>query len=428
MKYFCTNCNAEYLKWSGKCSACGQWDSLQEVVEEKVQNKKVAVGSAKYTKLSEFKEGKSLPRLSTTFSEFDRVLGGGIVNGSISLLTGQPGIGKSTLLSQIAVKLSANNTVLYISGEESVSQIHSRLKRISEKDAYNNLLVCEEVNIEQISELISEKLPDLVIVDSIQSLNSSTVRSFAGSIGQVRVCGQMLTRLAKDLSIPIIVIGQINKDGNVAGPKVLEHIVDTVLAFEGGEYSQYRVLRALKNRFGATDEIGVFEMGTSGMNQIENPSQAFLDSGSWDKGSALGAVMKGSRVVFVEVQALVTEKVSDLVPVKRVANGVKKLRLEMLCAVLSRRGRLYLGDKDVYVNIVGGVEVDDPSLDLAICKAIMSSYKDEIVPNTNVYYGEVGLTGEIRKGYTWKLVEKEAKRLGYKHISSSLKIVNISHL
>lgn len=425
MKYFCTNCNAEYLKWSGKCSACGQWDSLVEVVEETADSKKSS-RPAKYIKLSEFKEiNNNASRISSGFSEFDRVLGGGIVNGSISLLTGEPGVGKSTLLSQIAVKLSNDKRVLYISGEESVSQIYSRLKRISSSGAYNNLMVCEDVNIEQISDLIESEAPDLVIVDSIQSLSSSTVRSFAGSIGQVRVCGFLLTRLAKDLSIPIIVIGQINKDGNVAGPKVLEHIVDTVLAFEGGEYSQYRVLRALKNRFGATDELGVFEMGVNGMEQIENPSQAFLDEGSWDKGSALGAVMKGSRVVFVEVQALVTEKVGDMVPVKRVANGVKKLRLEMLCAVLSRKGRLYLGDKDVYVNVVGGVEVDDPSLDLAICKAIISSYKDELVKKDYVYYGEVGLTGEIRKGYTWKLVEKESKRLGYKYISSSFKTVNI---
>lgn len=413
MKYFCTNCNAEYLKWSGRCSSCGEWDSLVEIVDEK-ENKNLGKRKFEVKKIGDYsKENKGIERIASGFSEFDRVLGGGIVKGSISLIAGEPGVGKSTLLSQIAINISQKEKVIYISGEESGTQIYSRIKRLSNNKPYNQLLASEEINIENIEELVSEEKPALIIVDSIQSLSSSSVRSYAGSIGQVRVCGAMLTRIAKQRSVAVLVIGQINKDGNVAGPKVLEHIVDTVIYFEGGEHSQFRVVRAAKNRFGATDEIGVFEMTSEGLLEIKNPSKAFLSEDDWGIGSAVGVMMKGSRVVFVEVQALVVQRGSEVGPLRRVANGIKKPRLDMLCAVLSRRGGVYLGDSDVFINIVGGIEVDDPSLDLAVCAAIKAAVGDKKLDNSVVYYGEVGLTGNVRKGISEKSISKEAKRLGY---------------
>lgn len=431
MKYFCTNCSAEFLRWSGKCSSCAQWDSLVEIEDEKESSSsKGRSASAVSRKITEYAAVKSSEsqRISSGFDEFDRVLGGGIVKGSVSLIAGEPGVGKSTLLSQIAINMSSNLRVFYISGEESGTQIYSRIKRLANNKDYSNLEVCEDTNLERIEELVTSEKPDFVIVDSIQSLSSDTVRSFSGSVGQVRVCGVKLTRLAKSLNIPFVIIGQITKEGNVAGPKVLEHIVDTVLQVEGGEYSQFRIVRAVKNRFGATDEIGVFEMGIDGLTGIDNPSQAFLEKEDWGPGSALGVVLRGSRVVFVEVQALVVERNSEVGPLRRVANGIKKPRLDMICAVVSRRGGVYLGDKDVFVNVVGGVDIDDPSLDLAICVAIKAASSDKTVDNNYVYYGEVSLNGGIRKGFSFKSVEKESKRLGYKLVTKSEKFQNIKSL
>lgn len=424
MSYFCTNCGSEFPKWSGKCSTCGEWDSLAESKFEEV-GKKSASGksrskSATVITLDEISKQKPLDmvRLSTGFKEFDRVMGGGIVPGSIALIAGEPGIGKSTLLLQIALKLSKNNKVLYISGEESISQIYSRVSRVDNSTSYSNLSlsISDETSIETISELVSTESPSLVIVDSIQSLESESVRSSAGSIGQVRVCGALLTRLAKDLSIPIIVVGQINKEGSIAGPKVLEHVVDTVLNFEGGEFNTFRVLRSIKNRFGSTNEIGVFEMKELGLEEVENPSKLFLDSEGGMSGSAIGAVMQGSRIVFVEVQALVNERGMESGPLRRVANGIKKPRLDMLCAVLTKRGRVFLGDKDVFVNVVGGLNVDNPTLDLALCAAIKSAVDEKVLSSDVVYWGEVGLTGEVRGGYAYEMVLKEAKRLGYSKV------------
>lgn len=428
MKYFCTNCNAEYLKWSGRCSSCGEWDSLVEIIDDKEEK---SLGKRKFgvKKISEYsKENKGIERIDSGFSEFDRVLGGGIVRGSISLIAGEPGVGKSTLLSQIAINISQKEKVIYISGEESGAQIYSRIKRLSDNKPYNELLASEEINIENIEELVSEEKPALVIVDSIQSLYSSSVRSFAGSIGQVRVCGVMLTRIAKQHGVAVLVIGQINKDGNVAGPKVLEHIVDTVIYFEGGEHSQFRIVRSVKNRFGATDEIGVFEMTSQGLLEVKNPSKAFISEDDWGIGSAVGAMMRGSRVVFVEVQALVVQRGSDIGPLRRIANGIKKPRLDMLCAVLSKRGGVYLGDSDVFINIAGGIEVDDPSLDLAVCASIKAAVSDKKLDNSVVYYGEVGLTGNIRKGMSEKSILKEAKRLGYRLMFRNKEALNLKDI
>lgn len=434
MSYYCTNCGNEFLKWSGKCGSCGQWDTLaespnQDIPKGKGSSSKSAV-PAKVVTLSDlekdFKNGSN-PRISTTFAEFDRVLGGGIVPGSITLVTGEPGIGKSTILLQIALNLSKSIDVLYISGEESVSQVYSRVLRISKKDAYSDLLsISDETNLESITELILEKKPDLTIIDSIQSLESSLVKSASGSMGQVRVCGSTLTKVAKSSGVPIIIVGQINKEGSVAGPKVLEHVVDTVLHFEGGEFNTFRLLRSVKNRFGSTNEIGVFEMGEGGLSEISNPSELFFGSQRGLSGTAIGAVIQGSRVVFVEVQALVNERGMESGPLRRVANGIKKPRLDMLCAVMSKRGKVFLGDKDVFVNIVGGVNVDNPSIDLAVCCAIKSAVSDSAVDSRSVYWGEVGLTGEVRGLFGSEMVQKETARLGYKQINMPSSGKNLS--
>lgn len=417
MKFFCTNCGAEYLKWSGKCSACGEWETLKEVeeIDEKIASRRQKTETYKLSDLSKKTDIKE--RILSGYGELDRVLGGGIVNGSLVLIAGEPGIGKSTLLTQVALTLSSQMNVLYISGEESPSQVYSRIQRFDNNKPSKikrELSLSSEVNVESIIDLIDDDKPDMVIIDSIQSLFSDTVRSYAGSIGQVRVCGAKLTHCAKQFGIPIFLVGQITKEGNVAGPKVLEHIVDTVLYFEGGEYNVFRILRSVKNRFGATNEIGVFEMTSRGLLEIGNPSKAFLDEGNWGVGSAIGGINKGSRVVFVEVQALVVERGAEVGPLRRVANGIKKPRLDMLCAVMSKRGGVFLGDKDVFVNVVGGIEVGDPSLDLAVCAAIKAACKERELDRKALYYGEVGLTGEVREGISADSIKKEAKRVGYK--------------
>lgn len=422
MKYACSNCGAEFLAWEGRCSVCGEWESLVEIKGEEKPSSSAPV-PALSTPLAKLKEDSAGKRFSTGFEEFDRVLGGGIVAGGVVLVAGEPGIGKSTLLLQVAANLAKKEKILYVCGEESASQLYTRLKRVSDlkhlAGISKNLIVTEDINVENVAQLIKEEDFSLVIVDSVQSMVSSSSRSYAGSIGQVRVSGSVLTRAAKVAQTAMILVGQINKDGNIAGPKVLEHIVDVVVSFEGGEYNAFRVVRGVKNRFGATNEIGVFEMLGSGLSELGNPSQAFLEGSVSGPGSAIGAVLKGSRVVFVEVQALVVDRGADIGPLRRVANGIKKPRLDMLCAVLSKRGGVYLGDKDVFVNVVGGVTVDDPALDLAVCAAIKAAVEDKVLSKDVLYWGEVGLTGEIRGGFTGDSVLKEAARVGYKNIVSS---------
>ncbi|HVX92963.1 MAG TPA: DNA repair protein RadA [Candidatus Dojkabacteria bacterium] len=429
MKYYCTNCGAEFLKWSGKCSNCGQWDSLAEIPAAELKSKNSStkkssgkVGFEKPVALSQFKKDydpTKFDRFSSGFKELDRVLGGGIVIGSIVLIAGEPGVGKSTLLTQVIQNLSASKRILYVSGEESVSQIYSRFSRINNKGEYSNesVLLSNETNVEAIMEMLDGDLPEVLIVDSIQSLYSDTVKSIAGSIGQVRVVGSLLTRIAKDFNIPVLVVGQINKDGNVAGPKVLEHVVDTVLYLEGAEFNVFRILRSIKNRFGSTNEIGVFEMTSSGMIEVADFSKVFVDKEiSNNSGVAIGATLQGSRIVFVEVQALVVDRGMESGPLRRVANGIRKPRLDMLCAVISKKAKAFLGDKDVFVNVVGGMNIDDPAIDLAVCAAIESAVWDKVVDLNKVFYGEVGLTGEIRSGIGVDAVLNEAKKVGYKGV------------
>jgi len=423
MKYVCSSCGSEFLKWSGRCSNCGQWGTLEEVDEEiSKENSKVSSSKSPYKSIIEYRRSTDSKkgaknRLSTGFKELDRVLGGGLIEGEVVLVSGEPGVGKSTLLLQVALSLSVKKKILYVCGEESPSQLISRLDRLSvDGGKPENIFVTNDVIVENIYNLVSEEKFDLVIVDSIQSVTSVTSKGYPGSISQVRASGSLLTRLSKATGIPCVIVGQINKVGDIAGPMILEHIVDCVLYIEGGEFNQYRIIRGMKNRFGSTNEIGVFEMTSAGLNEVGNPSLVFLDTKSSVSGSAISAVVQGSRVVFVEVQALVVERGGEVGPLRRVANGIKKPRLDMLCAVLSRRGNVYLGDKDVFVNVVGGITVSDPAVDLAVCAAIKSVVRDEVLDRKYIYFGEVGLTGEVRGTWGLDSVVAEASRVGYKGI------------
>ena len=421
MKYICSSCNTEFLKWSGKCSACGEWGTLEEVEDTPViQNSSKPVEVSSYEPIKSFinKKGKNIPKdkISTGYTEFDRVLGSGLVPGEVVLLSGEPGVGKSTMLMQIVMNFCSKGKVLYVCGEESPSQLNERLERLSgnpKGKKIENFVVTEDTIAENITALVEAENFELVVVDSIQSMSSLQSKGYPGSISQVRLSGALLTRAGKKTGTPIFIVGQINKGGDIAGPKVLEHIVDCVLYMEGDQYNQYRIVRSMKNRFGSTNEIGVFEMRGDGLNEVGNPSLLFLETSSESSGSAIGAVIQGSRVVFVEVQALVVERESEGGPLRRVANGIKKPRLDMLCAVMSRKGRVFLGNKDVFVNVVGGLTISDPAIDLAICAAIKSSVEDKPLSKGTIYFGEVGLTGEIRGTWGVDAIIKEAERSGY---------------
>lgn len=422
MKYICSSCSAEFLKWSGKCSSCGEWGTLEETREIETASslaKEKSVKTSSFKSITEFsgEKKKVLPkeRMSTGYEEFDRVLGKGLVEGEVVLLSGEPGVGKSTLLMQIVLNFTKKGKVLYVCGEESPTQLNERLERVADGKlkGIENFVVTEDVVVENVVALIEQENFSLVVIDSIQSMQSLQSKGYPGSISQVRLSGALLTRVAKTTGVPIFIVGQINKGGDIAGPKVLEHIVDCVLYMEGDQYNQYRIVRSMKNRFGSTNEIGVFEMRGNGLVEVGNPSLLFLESTQEESGSAIGAVIQGSRVVFVEVQALVVERESEGGPLRRVANGIKKPRLDMLCAVMSRKGKVFLGNKDVFVNVVGGLTISDPAIDLAVCAAIKSSVSDRPLSKSVIYFGEVGLTGEVRGTWGVDSIIKEAERSGY---------------
>ena len=422
----CTHCDAQSPKWSGRCLECGKWGTLEqaagvEVATAKAQHKEQLkdIRAAKPQAFSGVRHD-SAKRIPTGIHECDRVLGGGIVPGSLLLLGGDPGIGKSTLVAQIAGKNAS--TVLYISGEESASQIKLRLDRLSVPQEHIQFL--GEEHVEVICKTILETKPAVVIIDSIQTVASSAVDGEPGSTNQIKASTVRFLEVAKETNIPIILIGHVTKGGELGGPKTLEHIVDVVLYLEGDRQQQFRLLRAVKNRFGSTNEVGVFEMHETGLEQVENPSERFLQDRSFHAGTVVTAVLEGSRVFLIEVQALVN-KTSFGFP-QRKASGFDLNRLQLLLAVLDRRAHIGFEASDVYVNVVGGGRIAEPSMDLAVCLALVSAMSDHAVEKNTVVWGEVGLGGEIRAIGRERDRAKEAKRFGLSTVISPEKQKTLS--
>lgn len=416
--FFCSNCGYESAKWLGKCPSCNQWNTFIEEVIERNQKEKnfwkdpLTERQTTKAKLLNAVENVKEERLVTTDSELNRVLGGGIVAGSIVLVAGEPGIGKSTLLLQDALYLQQTVT-LYISGEESEQQIKMRANRLNIPN--DNFYILTETSISVIFTEIKKLQPALVVIDSIQTLQSDNIDAAPGSIAQVRECAAALQRFAKETYTPVFIIGHITKDGSIAGPKILEHMVDTVLQFEGDQHYSYRILRTLKNRFGSTSELGIYEMMGSGMRMVNNPSEIFIHQKEEVlSGSAIAAGMEGLRPLLIETQALVTQSVYGTP--QRTVSGLDSRRLQLLLAVLEKRGGFHFGMKDVFVNIAGGLRIEDPSTDLAIICALLSSYEDNPLSPNICFAGEIGLNGEIRAVNRVEQRIAEAEKLGFEKI------------
>lgn len=412
--YVCTECGAESPKWAGKCPSCGQWDTLTEFkIETSEKTSKTArsvLTSATAIKLSEVDERDEI-RTPTGIGELDRVLGGGIVKGSLILVTGEPGIGKSTILLQICLHLGLSNKILYVSGEESPRQIKLRAERLGLSDGQVYLLA--KTDIEEICEYAKKEKPDILIIDSIQTMQREDVNSSPGSVSQVKEATSMLMNFAKSEEIPVFIVGHVNKEGAVAGPKVMEHMVDAVLYFEGDRSQEYRILRAVKNRFGSTNEIGVFEMTGTGLREVENPSQLFLQGKPTDiSGIATACVVEGTRPIVAEIQSLVAP--TPFPAPRRVSVGFDYNRLNLIIAVLEKRCKLFFGNSDTYLNIIGGMRLDDPAADLAVALALASGLKDFIIPEDTLIIGELGLAGEIRAVTSLERRLIEGKNLGFK--------------
>ena len=410
--FVCSSCGYESPKWMGKCPACNEWNTFYEekVVSSSSSNSSKKKELAKPVELNKI-EGKGELKISTGFEELDRVLGGGLVNGSLILLGGEPGIGKSTLILQICNKIKTDGKVLYISGEESGEQIKLRADRLGVKN--DNLLFLSETNIENIEENILSIQPKLVIIDSVQTMFSEEITSAPGSVSQVREITAKIMRTCKENNITTILIGHVTKDGNIAGPRVLEHMVDTVLYLEGERYFSYRMLRGVKNRFGSTNEIGMFEMQNEGLVEITDPSKVLISERDENpSGSTIVATMEGTRPLLVEFQALTTPTIYGLP--RRTANGIDYNRLAVLIAVLEKKVGLNLGSQDVYFNIVSGLKINEPAIDLGIIAATVSSFKNIPIDKSVVVLGEVGLTGEIRSVNLIDKRLKEAEKLGFK--------------
>ncbi|MBR3635689.1 MAG: DNA repair protein RadA [Lachnospiraceae bacterium] len=413
--YFCNECGYESAKWMGQCPACKAWNSL---VEEKVDKKLISSRSGRITR-SEAKpvsfdeiDMKEEERTIIGINELDRVLGGGIVAGSLTLVGGDPGIGKSTLLLQVCRKLSnAGRNVLYVSGEESLRQIKLRAVRIGDMNESLKLLC--ETNLTVIEEVIKSTKPEVVVIDSIQTMYDEEIGSAAGSVSQVREATAVMMRIAKELGVSVFIVGHVTKEGTVAGPRVLEHMVDTVLYFEGDRHASYRILRGVKNRFGSTNEIGVFEMKNDGLIEVPNPSEYMLNGKPKDSsGSIVSCSMEGTRPILIEIQALVT-RTSFGFP-KRQSAGSDTNRLNLLMAVLEKRLNMPLSDQDAYVNIAGGIKITEPAIDLGIVLAVVSSYRNKAIDDKTIAFGEVGLSGEVRAVSQAAGRVNEAKKLGFK--------------
>lgn len=419
--FICQQCGYQSPTLLGKCPECGSWGSLVEQTIESNSNKSNKQGKSipKIIKLSDI-ERKIYDRISTKINEFDRVLGGGVVLGSVVLVAGDPGIGKSTLLSHLAINMP---DTLYVAGEESPQQIRLRIERISKK---SDLSFIAETDVDSIIAGIEASKPKLVIVDSIQTLETADLTAAPGSVSQVRECSHRLQRIAKRLHIPIFIVGHVTKEGTVAGPKTLEHLVDVVLSLEGDSNNNFRVLRANKNRFGPVDEVGVFEMDESGLKEVANPSEVFLEERVEAPGSTITVILTGLRPILVEIQALVTKTGSPIA--RRVGTGIDNNRLQLLTAVLQKRLNLNLWDQDIFVNVAGGIKITEPAADLAICAAIISSFKDKTLAKKAVFIGEVGLLGEVRRIKSLDKRIKEAKKLGFERVFSSANLKNLSGL
>lgn len=423
--FVCQQCGYISPNFLGRCPECGTWSSLVEQLAEpsplqKGGKGKPVRGGSEIVRTGEI-EQKDYRRTSTQIAELDRVLGGGIVWGSVVLVAGDPGIGKSTLLSQLALNVS--NDTLYVAGEESAHQIKLRIERIDPKAS---LAVLNETDVDVICNAIETRKPPLVIVDSIQTLETMDLESAAGSVSQVRECTHRLQRTAKSTHVPVFIVGHVTKEGTVAGPRTLEHVVDVVLSLEGDPATNFRIVRSNKNRFGSTDEVGIFEMRETGMKEVLNPSEVFLEEMINAPGSAVTAIVTGLRPVLLEVQALVSKTNSPIA--RRVGTGIDLNRLQILVAILSKRCKLPLYDMDVFVNITGGIKVSDPSIDLAVCMAIYSSFKDINLPKNSCFIGEVGLIGELRSVRQLEKREVEAKKLGFNKVFASGKYKTLNQV
>lgn len=417
--YVCNQCGYESAKWNGKCPSCENWNTFEEVEVaakssvSKTAARKAANAAEKIVGINSVDASRDEIRYKTGMKELDRVLGGGLVKGSLVLLGGEPGIGKSTLLLQICQYLGKDHTILYVSGEESVRQIKLRADRLGVNT--ENLYLLAETDAEAIADTIASEKPEIAVIDSIQTMGIRDISSAPGSITQVRECTSLFMRTAKSEEIPMFIVGHVNKDGAIAGPKVMEHIVDAVLYFEGQKNLSYRILRAAKNRFGSTNEIGVFEMANAGLEEVENPSMMLLSGRPTDvSGCCVSAVMEGSRPLMAEIQALVTK--SGFSAPRRTATGFDYNRLYLIIAVLEKRLGFAFGNLDVYINIVGGLRLDEPAADLPVALALYSSLTDKVINDKIVAFGEIGLGGELRNISHALQRIREAKRMGFEKI------------
>ena len=421
--FICQNCGTQHAKWVGQCGACKEWNTIVEEVVQKEekrswkQAKTAKKNINKPLKISDI-QTNSEERIMTNNKELDTVLGGGLVKGSVTLLGGEPGIGKSTLLLQIALNIAQK--VLYVSGEESQSQIKMRAERLSAKTS--NCLILTETNTQQIFKNIEDINPEVLVIDSIQTLHTNTIEASPGSISQIRETAAELIKFAKETATPVLLIGHINKDGNIAGPKILEHMVDTVIYFEGDQFGQYRILRAIKNRFGNTNEVGIFEMEEVGLREVPNPSQYFLDDQILDSyGRSLTCILEGTRPLFIEIQALVVE--NKFGNGRRTTQGIDSNRLAMMVAIIEKYFEIPLGFNDIYVNIVGGFKLSSRESDLSVIASLISSYRSRPIDPRELFLGEVGLTGEVRSVPLIESRLKEIQQLNYERVYTSQKTV-----